>query len=415
MTLVMKRKIIIPIIVGNLLEWYDFSLYGFWASVVSRLFFSPAESPYFASINTFFIFTTGYLSRPVGAIFFGHIGDRYGRTASLSLSVFLMTGATTSIGLLPDYTSIGSLSTLLLLGCRLAQGVAIGGEFTVSVAYVTEHVSLARRCFYSSFTMMGTFGGLLLGSVVVALTNTLLDTSAVEHWGWRIPFILGFPLGMVGLLLRYHLPETPEFLQRKNTDINLPACQLLRNYRSRLLVATGLVLFGAISFTLWFVWLPFYLEQHSNQSTKLVFIINSLNLLMVLCIIPFIGYLADRGAAKNWLTIGALLSVLITWALLGNINLLRPTTFWLLQGLFAVSTACAYAVVPRLLYDCFPVALRCSGISLVYNAANLMASLVPLAATVLVQQQVPVINGLIPLVMLAAIISILSIYCSRIL
>lgn len=340
----------------TILEWYDFSLYGLLALVVSKHFFSPTQSSYFANTYTFF-FATGYLARPIGAFFFGHIGDRYGRAASLSLSVLMMACATTSIGLLPDYTSFGSLSTLLLLGCRLAQGVAVGGEFAVSVTYITEHAPPARRCFYSSFTMLGTFGGLLLGSVVVALTNTLLDTSSVEHWGWRIPFILGFPLGMAGLLLRRHFPETPYFLQRNDTNIYLPAYQLFRNYWPQVLISTGIVLFGAISFTLWFVWLPFYIGQHLNLPTNLIFLINSFNLLMTLSIIPFIGYLADRGVVKNWLTIGALLSILAAWELLGKFNTFRPTTFWLLQGFFAVSTACAYAVIPRLLYDCFPVAL----------------------------------------------------------
>lgn len=406
----MRRKIIAPIVIGNLLEWYDFALYGFWASVISRHFFSPTASPLFATITTFFIFATGYLARPLGALFFGHIGDRYGRTASLSLSVLLMAVATTSIGLLPGYTSFGSLSTLLLLVCRLAQGFTIGGEFTVSVAYVSEHASPARRSFYGSFTMLGTFGGLLLGSLVVSLTNTLLDTSSVEQWGWRIPFMLGLPLGMVGLLLRRHLPETPEFLQRQKIDSDIPIYQLLRNYWPRLLVASGLVLFGAISFTLWFVWLPFYIGQNSTQSIKLVFLINSCNLLIILSIIPLVGYLADRGAARNWFTIGALLSFVATWPLLENINPLQPTAFWLLQGFFALSTACAYAVVPRLLYDCFPVAVRCSGISLAYNVANLLASFVPLVATILVHQQVQVISRLIPVVMLAAFISLLSLY-----
>lgn len=403
----MLRKTIFPVIVGNILEWYDFALYGFMTPVIARHFFST-ESPFLSILATFFIFATGFLARPLGAIFFGHAGDRYGRTVSLSLSVSLMAIATTLIGLLPTYESLGSAATLLLLVARLVQGFAIGGEFTVSVAYIIEHAPTSRRTFYGSLTMVGTFGGLLLGSVVIMLLNNLFDVSFVERWGWRIPFLLGLPLGLIGLWLRFRLPETPEFLLMSQRDERLPLVQLFRTHWSPLLKATGMVLFGAISFTLWFVWLPFYAGQSAVFPARSIFLVNSINLMVILVAIPLIGAVADKMVAKRWLITGAVTSFILAWPTLRLVDMSHAGTFWLLQFIFALSTSCAYAVIPRLLYDCFPVTLRCSGISLGYNAANLLASFVPMVATVLVHNNH--LSDIFPLVMLPALISFLAVY-----
>ncbi|MBA2409968.1 MAG: MFS transporter [Gammaproteobacteria bacterium] len=200
-------------VVGNVLEWYDFALYGYLVPVISKLFF-PSDNTITSLLATFGIFAIGFLMRPLGAVLFGHIGDRFGRRQALYLSIMLMAAPTFLLGCLPTYASIGVMAAVLLTLLRLVQGLSVGGEFTTSVTYVVETSPTERRGLSGSWANIGSIGGSLLGVGVAATLTTVLPQSSVEAWGWRIPFLLGGVLGIFALWLRRNLPESALFDQQ---------------------------------------------------------------------------------------------------------------------------------------------------------------------------------------------------------
>jgi MFS transporter, MHS family, proline/betaine transporter len=209
-------KSIIAGCIGNVLEWYDFAIYGFFAPVIAGLFF-PSEDKLASLISTFGVFAIGFLMRPVGSVIFGILGDKLGRKRALEISVVMMAIPTTFIGVLPTYSHIGIAAPMLLTLLRLFQGASVGGEFTGSISFVVEHAPKNRRGFYSSWTIFSLLGGILLGSAIASLITNILPKEAVDEWGWRIAFLLGIALGLFGLYLRIGLEDPPDFKRLKES------------------------------------------------------------------------------------------------------------------------------------------------------------------------------------------------------
>ncbi len=199
-------------IVGNILEWYDFAIYGYVATIIAHNFF-PSGDQVGALLATFATFGIGFVARPLGGIIIGRMGDTRGRKAALLLTIFLMAIGTVGIGLIPSYNSIGVLAPLLLVICRLMQGFAAGGEWGGATAFIVEWAPEKRRGFFGSFQQASVAGGLLLGSAIAALCSTLLSADQMEAWGWRIPFLLGIILVPVGIYMRSDIKETPAYRQ----------------------------------------------------------------------------------------------------------------------------------------------------------------------------------------------------------
>src|SRR5919199_2850960 len=203
-----SRQIIVASLIGNVMEWYDFAVYGYFAVAFGTSFF-PADDPVASTLAAFGVFAAGFLARPLGGVLFGHVGDRLGRKRALEASVALMAVPTVLIGLLPTYAQIGALAGLSLVVLRLMQGLAVGGEFTTSIVYVVEHADAARRGRHGSWMVVGATAGILLGSAVGALMANLLPADTLAAWGWRVPFLLGAAVAAIGFWLRRRLPEPP--------------------------------------------------------------------------------------------------------------------------------------------------------------------------------------------------------------
>ena len=214
-----ERRAIIAGIAGNVMEWYDFSVYGYFASSIGRHFF-PAQDAVSSLIAAFGVFAAGFLMRPLGSLLFGHIGDKMGRKAALTASVALMAIPTFLIGVLPSYQQIGVTASVLLVLMRLLQGVSVGGEYTISSIFLVEHSAVGKRGFFGSFVEVGSCSGVLLGSALSGLVTTVLDRAMVDSWGWRIPFLLGLTVGIVGLYIRRHVTEesAPQGRQHKTAS-----------------------------------------------------------------------------------------------------------------------------------------------------------------------------------------------------
>ena len=382
-----RAKLIIPGIIGNILEWYDFSLYGYFAPIIAILFF-PTNNQFLSLLSTFGVFAIGFLMRPLGAIIFGFFGDKVGRKKTLAIAVILMAIPTTLIGLLPTHQQIGVFAGILLTACRLLQGLAVGGEFSGSIVYITEHAPQNRRGLYGSWAMFSAFTGLLLGSAVGALT-TLLSADALNSWGWRIPFIMGFFLGIVGLYLRLRMPETPQFLaiKEKNQILDNPITRSFKIALWPMIMAAGLVFLPAMGFYLLFVYLSSYMTTILHLPLRLSLTINSISMLGIIIVIPWIGLLSDKIGRKPVLFIGSLGFIIFSYPLFILLQQATFTSLLFAQTSFAILVCFAYAAIPATLVELVTTNIRYTAMSFPYNFSNaVFGGTAPLVATYLISK-----------------------------
>jgi len=228
-------------VVGNVLEWYDFALYGYLATIFAGQFF-PSEDPLTSLIGAYAVFAIGFLARPLGGVIYGHIGDRFGRRRLLTLSVVLMGVPTFLLGLLPTYASVGILAPILLVALRFIQGISTGGEFVGSIVFLVEHAPQKRRAFFGSLANLGALIGGLLGAGVAWLMTALLPSAELYDWGWRLPFLSGIIVAGAGLWIRLGVDESPLFreMQNKGDIEEWPIRTALREHRKEIAVTAGL-------------------------------------------------------------------------------------------------------------------------------------------------------------------------------
>ena len=292
---------------GGTLEFYDFVIYVFFATVLGALFF-PADMPdWLRQLQTFGIFAAGYLARPVGGIVIAHFGDLLGRKRMFTLSIFLMAAPTLVIGLLPTYASIGVAAPLLLLAMRVLQGAAIGGEMPGAWVFVAEHVPARRYGFGIGTLTSGITGGILLGSLIAMAVNTHYTQAEVTDFAWRIPFILGGVFGLFSVYLRRFLHETPVFQEladRRNVARELPLKTILREHRGAT-VFVGLltwVLSAAIVVVVLFT--PTYLQKVHHIPAALALEANAVATLMLTLGCILVGWACDRIGTRAVMLIG---------------------------------------------------------------------------------------------------------------
>ncbi|MDC1097941.1 MFS transporter [Gammaproteobacteria bacterium] len=378
-----RRKVIVAGVTGNVLEWYDFAVYGFFAPIIGRLFF-PSDDPTVSLIASFGAFAAGFLMRPIGGIIFGFIGDKIGRKRALVLSVLLMAIPSGVIGILPDHATIGVSAAVLMVLMRMLQGMAVGGEYTSSIVYLAEHAPSKRRGFFTSWTLVGAVGGILLGSGVGALLSNLLPAEAVSDWGWRIAFLSGIAVGVVGLLIRRHLPEMPK------TESNDSANPIIDAFRTEWRAVTqviGINIFNAVGFYLMFVYAVTWLIKEVKVPRSDALDINSLSLAVLLVLVPVFGALSDKVGRKSLLLFGSGGAVLLGYPL---IMLMHHVDFMMImmgQIGFAILLAAYLSAIPATLTEMFPSRVRVSALSVGYNISlAIFGGTTPLVATWIIER-----------------------------
>ena len=260
-----KRKIaVIAGVIGNIMEWYDFALYGFMASVISKLFF-PEGNPFASLLATYSIFAAGFIMRPLGSVVFGWLGDTIGRSRTMLISVALMTFPTFLLGVLPTYSAIGVWAPVCLVLIRLTQGLSVGGEFSSSVTYLVETSPEGQRGFSGSWANVGSMAGMLFGSGMASLVTTTLDQPSLMSWGWRLPFLLAGILGTVAVILRRHIPRSEHFhKQVQKRGENSPIIEaLLVNTKETIQGALFASAYGAV-FYISLVFIPTWLKEYKK-------------------------------------------------------------------------------------------------------------------------------------------------------
>src|SRR5580698_7304245 len=238
-------------VIGNALEWYDFIVFGFFAVIISRLFF-PTDSQYASLLFTTATFGVGFFMRPVGGILIGIYADRQGRKAALLVVIASMTVAIALIAFAPTYAAIGIGAPLIIVVARLLQGFSAGGEFASATAFLIESAPAGRRGFYGSWQMVGQGLAVLIGAILGAIITKTLSPEAIDGWGWRIPFLFGLVIGPVGLYIRSSLTETPAFLESERA----PQGRALASHVKQILVCFGIIVSGTISFYVILVYIP---------------------------------------------------------------------------------------------------------------------------------------------------------------
>ncbi|MFT4055683.1 MAG: MFS transporter [Novosphingobium sp.] len=304
------RRSLVLAALSTVVEWYDFTLFLYMATVLSRVFF-PAEGAQDAVLTALLGFAMAYLMRPVGALVFGHFGDRRGRRATLLASMAMMTLAMLLTALLPTAAQIGPLAGVLLLGLRCVMGFAVGGEYTGVVAYLLEGAPAHRRGFVTSLAAATSEVGGLLAAGLAALTVSILPAPELDNWGWRIPFFVGAGLAGLILLARSAMAESPEFAANREAG-NLaerPLVHVLRRYRPNLLRSFAISALGSITYYVGITYVPVFLTSSGSLTEAEALQLATIAGLAVVMVTPFVGLLSDRVGRRPVLIALALLSV----------------------------------------------------------------------------------------------------------
>jgi len=374
--------------IGNLLEWYDFALYGFFAPVIAKLFF-PSENHITALLATFGVFAIGFLMRPVGSVIFGIIGDRVGRKRALEISVIMMAIPTTLVGVLPTAAHIGIAAPILLTVLRMIQGISVGGEFTGSVSFVVEHAPRNRRGFFSSWTIFTLLAGILLGSAISSLITNVLPEEDIISWGWRIPFLLGIVLGIFGLYLRTGLEESPTFkiLKESGQISKNPVKEAFRDHWRAILTVFGATCVGSINFYMIFVYMTTFLSGQTNVPLSEALDINTISMVVLCVLTPVFGFVSDKIGRKPLLITGCLIIAVFAFPMF--VVLTKGHAFYdlLAQLVFALGLSMIFGPFGAVVVELFPTKIRMSAISIGYNTGfAVFGGTAPLIATFLIKE-----------------------------
>lgn len=363
--------------IGNFIEWYEFAVYGFLATVIARNFFQLAgEAPLTGLILTYASFAIAFFFRPLGAIIFGRIGDRIGRKPTLIVVLVMMTLATTAIGLVPTYASIGVAAPLILTGLRILQGLFAGGEYGGAVSLMTEFAPRGRRGLYGAWQSFTVALGLLAGAGIVALISAVLSPEELHAWGWRIPFFLAIPMGIVALWLRVKMEETPGFLRQQQQPQHPQASADLIHTLKAIVTGIGrLMVWSAAGYT-YLVIMPAYLQSslHTGFNQALLIAVIS-NIGFALTILPA-GILSDKWGRRNVMVLAAALLLILALPLLKILQAESSTL--LIKGAVVLVAGGLVGVLagpgPAMLAEMFPTRVRYTGLGLAYSLSNAVFS-----------------------------------------
>jgi MHS family proline/betaine transporter-like MFS transporter len=394
------RRVIAAGLIGNVLEWYDFAIYGYFATAIGRHFF-PHEDAVAQLLSTFGVFALGYLARPVGGVIIGHIGDRFGRRAALTFSVAAMAIPTFLIGVLPGYATLGLLAPAALTLLRMVQGLSVGGEYTSSMVFLVESAPAGRRGLLGALASCGASGGILLGSAVGAGFAASMSPAALDAWGWRVPFLFGLVVGLAGYLLRRHVLEAAPAERREQA----PIVETLRDHWRTVLGFAGLSAFNAVSFYVGFVYLVSWLQLADGIPPARALEINSISMVVLLPVMIATGLLSDRFGRKPFLLVATALGFAGALPVFWLLN--HPSALYAQLGqlglVLMVGLYCG--AQPTFMVEAAPAPVRCTAVALGYNLClGIIGGLTPLAATWLVERTG---NELTPafLVMMAATVT----------
>ncbi len=358
---------------GNATEWFDYGVYAYAVSYIQHVFF-PAKDDGTAALYTLLVFAVSFLVRPLGGLVLGPLGDKVGRSRVLAATIIMMASATFLVGVLPGYDTIGIWAPILLVALRMVQGFSTGGEYGGAATFMAEYSPDRKRGFFGSFLEFGTLAGFTLGALVVLGTELVVGKEAMGEWGWRIPFLLGGPLGLIGLYLRTKIDDTPVFTELAESDeteeeYSSTFKDLWRDYKRPVLALGGLVVaLNVTNYTL-LAYMPTYLEQKIGMGSQASLTLIIIGQLVMMAVIPFSGSLSDRLGRKPlwWTSLGGLFVLAVPMYLLMAQGFVAALIGFAVLGLlYVLQLSTISATFPAM----FPTHVRYAGFAIAYNIST---------------------------------------------
>jgi MFS transporter, MHS family, proline/betaine transporter len=377
-----RRRVVAASFVGNFVEWFDYAVYGYLAATIF-----PTSDRTTGLLLTFAVFAISFFVRPLGGLVWGSLGDRVGRRTALSYSILVMSAATFCIALLPTYAAVGLLSPVLLLVVRVVQGFSASGEYAGASSFLVEYAPRGRRGVYAAVVPASTAAGLLFGSLIAAGLTGLLSDPQMHSFGWRLPFLLAAPMGLVGRYIRYRLEDTPAFLALEQDDevARTPALEMFRVHRKALLLALGAALLNAVAFYVLLSYMPTYLSEELGFGETESFLATTVSLATYIGFIFLTGLASDRLGRRTMLLGASVLFIVFTvpaFALLDRAGFLVVV---LLQVVLGAMLTLNDGTLPSFLAEIFPTKVRYSGFAVSFNVANaVFGGTAPFVATLLI-------------------------------
>jgi len=379
-----RRNALVGGVLGNAFEAYDTAIYGYLAVVMGKLFF-PGADPAVQVLSSLALFGVTFCMRPIGALLFGPIADRIGRTPVLILMVVMMAGATAAVGLLPTYQSIGIAATASLVVLRLIQGLAVGGEFGTATSLLAEFARPGRRGFATSWYIFSSLSGFLFGAIVVTVLTNAVGSEWVATTGWRWVFLLAAPLGLVAVFIRLRVSETPEFsvISSRGQISRAPLREVL-SHRRPLLLAIGVGTLHSVAFYMAYSYATTYIQTVAHLGFSVAFMSTVVASAIGLIILPFAGSAADRWGRRSVLATGAIWLLLAAYPAFILMSAGSAGAF-IGQALLGIGVGLFLSTSTVTMAELFPTRVRATGSSVGYNfAASLFGGTAPFIAALLV-------------------------------
>lgn len=368
-----SRKNVVATGVGNAMEWFDFGIYSYSATTIGMVFFPEMSGPV-QLVYTFTAFAAAFLIRPIGGMFFGSLGDKIGRKKTLAITLIVMALATLSIGLIPGYNSIGIAAPILLMVARLVQGFSTGGEYSGAMTFLSESTPDKKRGSITSGLEVGTLIGYIAGSGVVTLLTFLLSSEAMTSWGWRIPFIIAAPIGLIGFYLRSRLEESPAFeamkSQKSEENKKVSTKDLLTKHWKVLIIALLVIFFyNIVNYTV-LTYMPSHLNSVLDFGESKGLLVILIVMVLMVPLVLVMGSLGDRFGNKKVILSGLITLILLSYPAFA---LMDTGNFWFAfigVMIIAVSLTTFQGTMPSLLPSLFFTSVRYRGLSITYNLST---------------------------------------------
>ncbi|KMO37895.1 MFS transporter [Methylobacterium variabile] len=384
------RTVAVASAIGNMIEYYDFTLYATATALVFNKIFFPSDDPLVGSLLAFATFFVGYCARPLGGVIFGHFGDRVGRKTALLLTMLIMGAGTFLIGLMPTYGQVGVLAPICLIVLRLLQGIGIGGEYGGGMVMTVEHAPADRRGFYSSLVHIGVPAGFLIPIALLGLLSTTMSEAEFLAWGWRLPFLFSIVLVGIGLFIRFKVSETPAFQRvlAEEGRAGVPVVEAVRNHSGNILFGIGAKIAESGLFNIYAVFVITYCVTKLGLPRQTV-----LNGVLVGCALecltlPLFGALSDRIGRRAVYVGGMLFQAILALVFFQMMDSGQTSLVWLSIALgLAIGHGSVYGAQGAYFSELFPARIRYSGLSLVQQLGPILGGgLSPLVATALLAE-----------------------------
>ncbi len=375
-------KLRLATVLGTTLQWYDFSIFGFLTPIIAATFF-PNTNHIAAILNTFAIFAVGFALAPLGSLFFGFLGDRYGRKTTLISTIIMMSIPTGLIAILPSYQTIGILAPIILTTLRIIQGFVASSEFTSSAVFLVEHAPINRKNFFGSLTSTAYSSGLILGAII----TTIVTKPFMPAWSWRLTFALAFVGCLLVLFLRHHLQETAQFQNIKHLDNKgLPLFKAIKKSPKKMIAImgfgwlTGIITFGT------YVYMPTYLHIYCHLNLSRAILLVTIALVVDASLEPLIALAADIIGPRKIIITGLVGIILFSIPIFQGLNSTNLTLITLSLVGLSLLIAITYAPLNTYMVMLFPPEYRCSGFSFAFNLSiSIFGGTTPLILTWLIE------------------------------